>query len=120
MRGPHIITIYNRLSEVDRRATFSHAVIAGVRLEERSGAVASMLGRVSTDGVFVMVPMDSTRGYVAPEAFSGTGWTLREGDVIAFGAQDASTPPSPSWVITGIERMERRSGRIVAFEVSAS
>ncbi len=117
MRGPHTITVYNAAGEVDRHATYTHATVEGVRIEERSGAVASMAGRTSTDGVMIFIPAFG-RGYVAPESFVGVGWTLRAGDRIAFG-RHGEVCPDHAWVITGVEPIRRVHGSAVSFEVSA-
>jgi hypothetical protein len=88
----HVVTLYNALGEVDRRATYARTVIFGVRIEESSGAVASMSGADSTDGVLVFIP-GRTPGFVAPEDYRGDGWTLREGDLLVVGECDSDIPP---------------------------
>lgn len=89
----HTVTIYNALGEVNRHATYARTVLDGVRVEETSGAVASAQGRTSTDGVLVFIP-GAIPGFVAPEAYAGIGWTLREGDLIVIGEETADIPPS--------------------------
>lgn len=120
--GKHTVTLYNALAEVNRVAAYRRTVLAGVTVEERSGAVAAMNGSNATDGLMLFVPA-SVAGYVEPDAFTGvSGWTLRAGDVVVVGTSAASTPPdgSHTYRITGVERFDGRRGTLHHFEVAAS
>ena len=118
---PHTVTLYNRLPEVARVAAWRRTVLAGVRVEEKSGAVASLIGSTSTDGVLVFIP-GGIGGYVAPEAFTNTGWTLREGDVLVVGEHTAAAPDetaSETYRIKGVETLRLRS-RVHHWEVAGA
>jgi hypothetical protein len=107
----HTVTLYNALGEVDRRATYARTVLAGVRVEAKSGAVASMAGSTSTDGLLVFIP-GAIGGYVEPEVYVGQGWTLREGDLLVVGECTSDIPPV---AVTQLEAT-REVYRIKGFE----
>lgn len=134
------VTLYNATGEVDRRATYLRTVLAGVRAEETSGAVATMQGRTSADGLALYIP-GTLSGYVEPEAFIGRplsspygvpssgGWTVRPGDLVVAGICELEIPPATVqqleegrrvYRVTGVETLADRRGRIHHLEVSAS
>ena len=122
----HTVTLYNSLGEVDRKATFQRTVLRGVRVERKSGAVATMNGQLSTDGLMVYIPPMTL--YVEPEGYDGEGWTLRPGDLLTV---DESTTEIPTGTvaqveavrevfrITGVQRCDFTSG-LHHFEVAAA
>lgn len=105
----HTVTLYNALGEVDRHATYARTVLAGVRVQESSGAVASLSGKVSTDGVLVFIPGD-TAGFVEPEAYTGEGWTLREDDLLVIGECDSDVPPATVQQLEATREVYRLTG----------
>ena len=125
----HTVTVYNALGEIDRVAAYRRTVLEGVRVEERSGAVATMQGRSSTDGVMVYIP-GTVAGFVDSRDYDGDeGWTLRAGDFIAIGECELDLPPatvpmleadSHVFRITGVEPLTDRRGRVHHWEVSGS
>jgi hypothetical protein len=123
------VTLYMSAGEVDRKATYRRVVLPGVRTEERSGSVAAMHGRQSTDGLMLFVA--SLHGYVEPESYTGvaTTWSIRPDDLIVAGACDLEIPPATVkqlesakrvYRVTGIETMRDRRGLVHHLEVSAS
>lgn len=128
LSGSHVVTIYNALGEVERRATYSRTVLEGVRVERRSGAVAGLAGQTATDGLLVFVP-GTAAGFVEPEMFAGEGWTLREGDLIVVGDCDLDIPPNrvaeleatrEVYRIKGFETHDGRHGGVHHREVAAA
>lgn len=135
------VTLYNALGEVERRAAYRRTVLSGVRAEETSGAVATMQGRTSTDGLMLFVP-GGMAGYVEPQDFVASplaspygvpapegSWTIREGDLVAAGVCELELPPATIsqleqgrrvYRVTGVEALKDRRGRIRHLEVSAS
>lgn len=123
------VTLYMAAGEVDRKATYRRIVLAGVRAEERSGSVAAMHGRQSTDGLMLFVA--SLHGYVEPESYAGESatWSIRPDDIVIAGACDLEIPTTTVkqleaayrvYRVTGIETLRDRRGRIHHLEVSAS
>lgn len=121
------VTLYNALGETDRRATYGRTVLERVRVQESSGAVAALAGSVSTDGLTVFIP-GGTSGYVAPEVYVGTGWTLREDDLLVVGECTSDIPPvtvqqleasREVYRITGIETLSVWARGVHHWEVAA-
>jgi hypothetical protein len=124
----HTVTLYNSLGEADRQMTYARTVLTGVRVEESSGAVASLAGKASTDGITLYIP-GSTPGYVEPTAYAGSGWTLKDGDIIAIGDAGSDIPPGTVqelaglcrvYRIKGVERFSLRGDRVHHWEVAGS
>jgi hypothetical protein len=135
------VTVYNALGEADRHAAYRRTVLRGVRAEETSGAVATMQGRSSADGLLLFVP-GALPGYVEPEHFTGSAvaspfavpgaggsWTLRDGDLVVWGLCELEMPPTSIqqleqgrrvYRITGVETLRDRRGLVHHLEVSAS
>lgn len=123
------VTLYMAAGEVDRKATYRRVVLSGVRAEERSGSVAALNGRQSTDGLLLFVA--SLHGYVEPESYTGVSgtWSIRPNDLVVSGACDLEIPTATVkqleatrrvYRVTGVEPMRDRRGRIHHLEVSAS
>lgn len=136
----HTVTVYNELPEANRKAAYQRTVIAGVRLEERSGAVAALNGKVASSGMVAYIP-GNVAGYKSPEAWAGLagsqyavpsdalGWTLRDGDLLVVGECPSDIPPlsvaelERTWRvyrITGVQTMTLRNGRVHHWEVASS
>lgn len=118
------VTIYNALGEdATGHMQWRRTVVPNVRYEVRSGAVAGVNGSSTTDGLMLFVPAPA-RAYVDPDEYAGSGWTLRDGDMVATGAHDEADPhliaSRAVFRITGVEPLTDRRGRLHHFEVSGA
>jgi len=127
--GEHTVTVYNALAGTGRTAAYLRTVVSGVRAEESSGAVATMQGRSSSDGITLFVP-GSLPGYAEPESFAGAGsWTLRAGDIVVAGVCGLELPPATVqqlssgrriYRLTGVETFRDRRGRVHHLEAAGA
>jgi hypothetical protein len=117
------VTVYHAIGEdATGKMRWTRQTLTCVRYERRNAAVEALSGAVVTDGLLVVIP--TRNGYVEPEDYSGTGWTIRDGDMVATGVHaepDPRTIPGRQvFRVTGVEPYYDASGRFHHFEVSAS
>lgn len=106
------VTLWRFAGEEGRRATWQRRVLAGVHVDETSGAVASLHGRRSTSGLSVYIPARAADGY-------GEGWDVSEGDAVMRGDVGGDAPPSGALRVVGVET-HRWGHRLDHVEVAAS
>lgn len=114
----HKVTLWMDLGEDP--ATYERLwarTVLTCRAEEHSGAVASMNGSVSTDGLALFIPPQL--GYADPASFTGEGWTLRSGDYVQVGVSAESEPPAGAYRLTGVKKCCLHGERVHHWEVSA-
>lgn len=100
------VTLWRDLGEVDYQRRWQREVVTGVRLEERSGAVASLRGMQSVDGATLYI--DGRVGFEPPV----------DGDLLALGTLTAAEPPADALKVISIEE-HRLRGRVHHWEVAA-
>ena len=95
---PHTATLWNRGPEKDRKATWVHHLLEGVRIEEGKGARTTASGDQATDTFLMLVPA------------SLADHTFAKDDRIALGEHEDATPIDGAHVITYCEPIRMRAG----------
>lgn len=121
---PHTVTLWNKVGEIDRKASWQRRTFDGVHWEETRGASTGTSGEASKDETLVLIPAVFS-GYVDPEKLTdgrtlgGAEWTMRKGDRMAFGDLLDQQPPTTACVVTKA-RPVLLGRSIHHFEVSCS
>lgn len=102
---PHTVTLWNKVGETGRKASWQRRTFDGVRWEETRGASTGTSGDASEDETLVLIPAVFS-GYADPtklvdgRTLGGAEWTLRKGDRIALGDSLAQIPPETASTVT--------------------
>lgn len=107
---PHAATAYTRLPEEGGRAGWKRTVLTGVRLSGSEGSKRSAGADRGASSALLIVPAKAMGGYVSPGAFSGSGWTLRPGDMVCPGSAPDPKPPKGAIPIGSVEAVRIGSG----------
>lgn len=95
---PHTATLWNKGPEVDRKATWEHHVLEGVRIEEGQGGRTTINGDQTIDTFLMLVPATLAHH------------TFAKDDRVAFGEHDKAAPVDDAHVITYCEPIRLRRG----------
>ena len=121
------VTVYNRYHS-DGGEKWHRTVVRGVYMDIIKGAIARKTAVSGTDSAVLIIPMNipPCTEFVNPASYSGTGWTLKAGDYIAYGEilHDITVSPKElrgicdSYVITAVDR-KYHGGPMAHWEVTA-
>jgi len=82
----HTCTIYNKYQD-SGTDKWHRTVLSGVFWKDIKGTVIQKQGTGNQSSLRLIIPksISNAADYVEPDNYSGSGWTLKAGDIVVFG-----------------------------------